>query len=50
MSKKKTKRMTIKEITDAFYSGVSAEKIGKMAQQLVEQEKNKKAASSLRDR
>jgi hypothetical protein len=41
MSKKKTKRMTIKEIVDAYYSGVSPEKITKMAQKLIEQEDSK---------
>ena len=34
---KKKKTVTIKEITDAFYSGASVEKIRKMAQLLVKQ-------------
>ena len=42
MSKKKTskkiKRVSMKEIVDAFYSGVSPNKIGKMAKQLVKQQ------------
>jgi len=46
MSKKKTsnkiKRVTLKEIVDAFYSGVSVCKITKMAQQLVKQEEVRK--------
>jgi hypothetical protein len=45
-----TKRVTIKEIVDAFYSGAPVEKVTKMAQRLVEQEQNKKATSSFRDR
>jgi hypothetical protein len=46
MSKKKTskkiKRVSMKEIVDAFYSGVSVCKITKMAQQLVKQEEVRK--------
>jgi hypothetical protein len=46
MPKKKTsnkiKRVTLKEIVDAFYSGVSVCKITKMAQQLVKQEEVRK--------
>lgn len=46
MSKKKTskkiKRVSMKEIVDAFYSGVSHIKIGKMAKQLVKQQDAKK--------
>lgn len=42
MSKKKTsnkiKQVSMKEIVDAFYSGVSHIKIGKMAKQLVKQQ------------
>ena len=42
MSKKKTskkiKRVSMKEIVDAFYSGISPTKIGKMAKQLVKQQ------------
>lgn len=41
MPKKKTKIITIKEISDAFYSGVSPKKIAKMAQKLLVQEQNK---------
>lgn len=41
MPNKKTKKITIKEITDAFYSGVSPKKIAKMAQRLIEQENSK---------
>ena len=46
MSKKKTskkiKRVSMKEIVDAFYSGISPTKIGKMAKQLVKQQDAKK--------
>ena len=45
MSKKKTskkiKRVSMKEIVDAFYSGISPTKIGKMAKQLVKQQNTK---------
>jgi hypothetical protein len=37
--KKVTKKITIKEITDAFYNGESVEKIVKMAELLVKQNK-----------
>lgn len=35
--KKVTKRITIKEISDAFYSGASIDKIREMAELLVKQ-------------
>lgn len=41
MPNKKTKRITIREISDAFYSGASPKKIAKMAQRLVEQENSR---------
>jgi len=50
MSKKKIKRITIKEITDAFYSGVSVKKIAKMARQLVEQENSKTVVKCHKDK
>lgn len=54
MPKKKTintsKRMTIKEITDAFYSGVSPDKIKEMAQKLVEQENTRIVVEYNRDK
>lgn len=37
MSKKVNKHITIKEITDAFYSGVSPDKLKKMLELLVKQ-------------
>ena len=37
--KKVSKHITIKEISDAFYAGVSPSKIKKMAQMLVKQNK-----------
>lgn len=45
MPKKKTsstsKRITLKEISDAFYSGVSPNKLKQMAQKLIEQENSR---------
>ena len=46
----KYKQVTIKEIVDAFYSGVSPVKLNKLAQKLVEQEDAKKVIKSIRDR
>lgn len=54
MSKKKTskkiKRVSMKEIVDAFYSGVSPNKIGKMAKQLVKQQNVRKMSKSFTER
>jgi hypothetical protein len=50
MSKKKTKRITIKEIVDAFYAGESVEKIRKMTDRLVKQENSRIPTSSYKER
>ena len=47
---KKIKRVSMKEIVDAFYSGVSPNKIGKMAKQLVKQQNVRKMSKSFTER